>query len=118
MSHYVVPPKIYVKTGIALGILMLSTVVAAYVNLGFMNPVIALTIAIAKATLIVLFFMNVKYSSRLTWVFVGAGFFWLLILFGLLMPDYVSRNWQYSGGAWNTTPVTTAANPGTIVRNP
>jgi cytochrome c oxidase subunit 4 len=80
-----------------------------------MNPVVAVTIAIAKATLIVLFFMNVKYSTRLTWIFVAAGFFWLIILFGLLLPDYVSRDWQYSGKAWGESAL---AEPGPAEHTP
>ena len=112
MSHYIVPPKVYVKTAIALGILMLMTVYAAFLNLGYMNPVVAVTIAITKATLIVLFFMNVKYSTRLTWIFVGASFFWLLILFGLLLPDYISRHWEYTGKAWGEATVAAPAVPG------
>jgi cytochrome c oxidase subunit IV len=54
---------------------------------------IALTIATIKATLVILFFMHVKYSSRLTWVVVIAGFFWLLILLIGTMNDYALRNW-------------------------
>jgi len=103
MSHHVVPPTVYVKAAVALAVLMAMTIFAAFIDMGSMNPVVAMTISIAKATVIVLFFMNVKYSSRLTWVFVGGGFFWLLILFGMLMPDYVSRNWQNQGQAWEIT---------------
>jgi cytochrome c oxidase subunit 4 len=52
-----------------------------------------LTIACAKALLVVLFFMHVRWSTRLTWVVAGAGFFWLLILFSITMADYMSRGW-------------------------
>lgn len=101
MSHYVVPPSVYLKSAVVLAVLMILTIIAAFIDMGSMNPVVAMTISVAKALVIVLFFMNVKYSSRLTWVFVGGGFFWLLILFGMLMPDYVSRGWQNSGEAWS-----------------
>lgn len=100
MSQHVVPPSVYVKVFGGLTILMLLTVVMAFFNLGVFNPVVALTIAIMKALLIVLFFMNVKYSSKLTMIFVGCGFFWLLIMFFLIMPDYISRNWLTPAIPW------------------
>jgi len=50
-------------------------------------------IAACKALLVILFFMHVRYSSRLTWVFVGAGFFWLMILLALTLVDVLSRRW-------------------------
>ena len=79
------------------GILMVLTVItvaAAFVDLGNLNVLVALVIAVIKATLVVLFFMHLKYSSRQTWVVVGAGVFWLLILLSLLMLDYGSRGWM------------------------
>ena len=66
---------------------------AAFVDMGPMNNVVMLTIAIIKATLVVLFFMHVRWSTRLTWVVAAAGFFWLLILFGITMGDYMTRGW-------------------------
>jgi cytochrome c oxidase subunit 4 len=62
-------------------------------DLGRMNAVVALTIAVIKATLVVLYFMHVRYSSKLTWVFVGAGFFWLAIMVALTLSDYMTRGW-------------------------
>jgi cytochrome c oxidase subunit IV len=59
--------------------------------LGIWNPVVALVIACTKATLVILFFMHVRYSDRLTMVTVAAGFFWLLILITLSLSDYLSR---------------------------
>lgn len=73
------------------------TVLAAFADLDKLfhgaNTVVALTIAVAKATLVVLYFMHVRYSTRLIWVVVVAGFFWLGILFVLTMSDYLSRGW-------------------------
>jgi cytochrome c oxidase subunit 4 len=66
----------------------------AFKNLGIFNPVVALTIAVAKAVLVILFFMHVRYSSKLTMVTVAAGFFWLLILITLSLSDYISRDWS------------------------
>jgi cytochrome c oxidase subunit 4 len=66
----------------------------AKINLGIWNPVVALTIAVIKAVLVILFFMHVRYSSKLTRVTVAAGFFWLLILISLSLSDYISRDWS------------------------
>jgi cytochrome c oxidase subunit 4 len=71
---------------------------AAFIDLDHLlfpgaNTVVALTIAVIKATLVVLYFMHVRYSARLIWVVVVAGFFWLGILFVLTMSDYLSRPW-------------------------
>jgi cytochrome c oxidase subunit 4 len=74
------------------------TVLAAWTDLDHFfrgaNTVVALTIAVIKATLVVLYFMHVRYSTRLIWVVVVAGFFWLGILFVLTMSDYLSRDWS------------------------
>jgi cytochrome c oxidase subunit IV len=70
-----------------------ATWAIAFVDLGIWNPVVALTIAVIKAVLVILFFMHVRYSSKLTKVTVAAGFFWLLILITLSLLDYISRSW-------------------------
>lgn len=73
-------------------ILLILTVVAAFViNLGNANILVALSIAIVKAVLVVLYFMHVKYASRLTKIFVSAAFLWLAILFALTFADYLTR---------------------------
>ena len=85
------------------GALMVGTVItvmAAFVDLGVLNFPVALAIAVTKATLVVLFFMHVKYSSQLTKLFVGMAFFFLVVLFALTLSDYLSRGFQtYPGGA-------------------
>src|SRR4051794_9758656 len=78
---------------IALMVLLIVTVAAAFVNLGEMNMIVAMTIAGIKAALVILYFMHVKFASRLTKVFVAASFTWLAILFGLSFMDYISRDW-------------------------
>lgn len=93
MKEHIVSPKIYYGIFIALTVLTVVTWSIAKVDLGRMNAVVALTIAVIKATLVVLYFMHVRYSSRLTWVFVGAGFFWLAILVALTLSDYMTRGW-------------------------
>ena len=91
---HVVSIKLYAAIFAALLLLTLSTTGMAFVDLGGdLNAVVAVAIAIVKALLVILFFMHVRYSSRLTWVFVGAGFFWLLILLTLTMTDPLTRGW-------------------------
>jgi len=86
-------PRLYVLIISILVMLTIATWRIAFVDLGIFNPVVALTIAVIKAVLVILFFMHVYYSSKLTKVTVGAGFFWLLILITLSLLDYLSRNW-------------------------
>jgi cytochrome c oxidase subunit 4 len=95
-AHHIVSPKVYVVIFLALLVGTALTVWASYVNLGILNPIIALAIACTKATLVVLFFMHVKYSSKLTKLTVGAGIFTFLILIGMTLSDYISRAW----GSW------------------
>jgi cytochrome c oxidase subunit IV len=66
----------------------------AYFDLGPLNTVVALGIAVFKAVLVVLFFMHVRHGTRLTWVVVLAGVFWLAILLGITMSDYLTRGWR------------------------
>jgi cytochrome c oxidase subunit 4 len=70
------------------------TVAVAFINLGRLNFPVAISIALVKATLVILFFMHVKYSSRLTKMIIGSGLFFLLVMFSLTMTDYLSRGWQ------------------------
>jgi cytochrome c oxidase subunit 4 len=72
------------------------TVWASFIDLGFWNPIIALAIATTKATLVVLYFMHVRYSSKLTMLTVVAGIFMFLTLVSLTLADYISRAW----GSW------------------
>jgi cytochrome c oxidase subunit 4 len=92
MAH-IAPVKLYVSIFLTLMVLTTITVVVAYVNLGEFNKVVALGIASVKATLVILYFMHVKYSSRLTKLVVVAGFYFLIVLLGLTMADYASREW-------------------------
>lgn len=93
MSVHVSPLKVYIGIFLALMVLTTVTVVVAYVDLGEMNKVVALGIASLKATLVVLYFMHVKYASRMTKLVVVSGFFFLAILLTLTMADYGSREW-------------------------
>jgi cytochrome c oxidase subunit 4 len=93
MSEHIVPRTTYFGVFAALLVGTAITVIAANINFGKMNDVIAMTIAVVKMTLVLLFFMHVRYSSRLIWVIVSAMFFWLLILLLLTLTDYTSRDW-------------------------
>ncbi len=92
-GHHVAPISLYLTIFGALMVGTILTVVVAKFDLGALNNIVMLTIAVTKALLVVLFFMHVRWGTRLTWVVAGAGFFWLLILFTLTMADYMSRGW-------------------------
>jgi cytochrome c oxidase subunit 4 len=84
----------YLLTGLALLAFLALTITAAYINLGPLNTIVAMSISVAKGALIVLFFMHLRYSKPIMWVFFAAGFFWLGIMFVLGMSDYMSRGWK------------------------
>ena len=98
MSDHVIPIKVYLSIFIALLVLTFVTVQVAFYDFGTLNIVVALTIAVVKATLVVLYFMHVRYSSRLIWVLVGASLFWFLILVAFTFGDYLSRPWEATPG--------------------
>ena len=97
MSGHVLPTRVYFTIFAILMVCTLATVLIALVDLGPLNVVAALAIAVFKAALVVLFFMHVKYSSRLTWAVVMGGVFWLGILLVLTMGDYLTRPWRTYG---------------------
>lgn len=92
MSNHVVSLKTNFAVFGALMAFLLLTIGAAYLDLGSFNTVVALLIAITKAILIMLFFMHLKFSNRLTWVFGGAAFLWLGLLIALAMSDFLTRD--------------------------
>ena len=95
---HVIPSKIYYLIWAVLMVLTATTVFAATLELGVFNIVLALLIATIKGTLVVLFFMHLRYSTKLTMVTVVASIFWLFILFSLTMTDYITRAWStYTG---------------------
>ncbi len=91
MSEHIVSRKIYFMVFGALMVLTALTVAAANFDFGALNDLIAMTIAVTKALLVILFFMHVRYGSRLTMLVVAAGFFWLGIMIVLTLSDYLSR---------------------------
>jgi cytochrome c oxidase subunit 4 len=98
MSGHVAPKSMYYAVFAALIVGTALTVAVAFVDLGPLNNVLMLGIAMTKALLVILFFMHVRWSTRLTWVVVASGFFWLMILFGLTMMDFLTRGWVE--GTW------------------
>jgi cytochrome c oxidase subunit 4 len=95
-DHHIITPKTYIMVFVTLLIFTGITVGAAYVDLGIFNPVVALAIASFKAVVVILFFMHVKYQSKLVKMTVGAGFFTFLVLITMTLTDYMSRAW----GLW------------------
>jgi cytochrome c oxidase subunit 4 len=96
-THYIVPKSTYYLIFLALMVGTGLTWWVATIDLGAMNNVIMLTIAVTKATLVVLFFMHVKYSNHLTWAVIVGAVFWLLIMLALTMNDYLTRAWLHYG---------------------
>ena len=94
MSEHIVSVKIYITIFLAL---MTATALTVWAGLqdfpGQLNVIIAMTIAVLKATLVVLYFMHVRYSSKLIWVVFTSALFWLVILFAFTFSDYWTRGW-------------------------
>jgi cytochrome c oxidase subunit IV len=97
-SDHIVSPRVYVGVFLALMVGTGITVFAATVDLGMWNTPVALLIAVAKAMLVVLFFMHVKYSSRLVALAVGGSILWFLLLIAGVVADYLSRGWVGTPG--------------------
>jgi cytochrome c oxidase subunit 4 len=93
MSHHIIPVRTYVAVFVALLVLLIATVGAAFLPLGDFHFPVAMIIAVAKAVLIVLFFMHVLHGHRLTMIIALAGFLWLGIMLALTLSDYLSRDW-------------------------
>jgi cytochrome c oxidase subunit 4 len=100
MSEIVISKKTYVVVWASLLVLLAVTVLVSYIHLGWFNAAAAVGIAVIKALIIILYFMHVRYSPKLLWVFVGAGFFWLGILFVLTMSDYFTRAYLPTPSVW------------------
>lgn len=95
-EHHITPPGVYIVIFLSLLVFTALTVGASYIEMGIFNPVVALAIGVIKATLVVLFFMGVKYSTKLTKLTVFAGLFTFMALIGMTLADYFSRAW----GRW------------------
>jgi cytochrome c oxidase subunit IV len=93
MNQHIAPVRTYVNVFIALLVLLLATVGAAYLPLGPLHFPVAMTIAVIKAVLIVLIFMHVLHAHRLTMIICAASMLWLAIMIALTLADYLSRGW-------------------------
>src|SRR5262245_18574206 len=92
-TAHITSVRTYVTVFAALIVFTLATVLVAKYDFGWLNTPVALGIAVTKASLVVIYFMGVRYNTPLTKVVVVAGFFWLFLLFGLGMNDYLTRSW-------------------------
>lgn len=86
--------RTYFLNGAALLGFLVLTIGAAYLNLGPFNTVVAMLISLMKGALIALFFMHLRYSKPLMWLFASAGIFWLGIMLVLALGDYLTRGWR------------------------
>lgn len=91
LDLHVLPVRTYVGIFIALLVLTAVTIAVAYVDLGPLNVVVMLLIAATKATLVVLWFMHVRFEGRLVWISAAAGFAWLGIMIAFTLSDYLTR---------------------------
>ena len=94
MSEHIVSVRVYITIFLVLLVGTALTVWAAFIDFPFgLNTIIAMTIAVTKATFVVLYFMHVRYSGRLIWLVIAAALFWMGIMFALTISDYSSRDW-------------------------
>jgi cytochrome c oxidase subunit 4 len=98
-ATHLVPVRVYLTIFALLMFFTALTVSVSFIDLGPFNTVVAIVIAVTKMLLVVLYFMHVRYSSRLTWAVVAAGFFWLALLLFMTLADYVTRGpgWLHYG---------------------
>src|SRR2546423_1646473 len=91
-EHPVTPWTTYFKVYLLLMLFMAITIYAGLQDWGALNNIVAMAIAVTKGTLVVLFFMQVKYGTRLIWLWASLGFIWFILLF-ITLQDYISRHW-------------------------
>jgi cytochrome c oxidase subunit 4 len=98
-ATHLVPVRVYLTIFSLLMVLTAVTVSVSFLDLGPFNTVVAVLIAVTKMMLVILYFMHVRYSSRLTWAVVAGGFFWLALLLLMTLGDYLTRGagWLHYG---------------------
>lgn len=106
-QHHIVPLRVYLAIITALFLLTGLTVWVAFQDYGIFNNLVALSIAVVKALLVVMFFMHLKYSARILWLYAGAGGIWFIIMIALMLSDYRSRAWLPAPQPWETPPAAT-----------
>jgi cytochrome c oxidase subunit IV len=105
MSEHVLPKKLYFMVFLALVVLTAITTGVAFIDLGPFNTVVALVIAVMKGTMVVLFFMHLKYQTGMTRVVILAALLWLAVLIGITMSDVFTRHWTEKGKAWQQSSI-------------
>jgi cytochrome c oxidase subunit 4 len=98
MMQPIVPRHVYYCVFAALIALTGLTVGVSLIDLGPLNLIVAIGIAVSKALLVMLFFMHLRYSSHLNWIIAAAGVIWLGHLILFTMSDYLTRGWTPSAG--------------------
>jgi cytochrome c oxidase subunit 4 len=93
-EHHIVPKRVYFLVFLALIVMTWVTAYVSTIDMGRLNIFVALSIAIFKASLVILFFMHVKYGTRLTKMIVLAGLYWLILLLFIAMVDLWTRGWM------------------------
>jgi len=93
-EHHIVPRRVYYLVFITLIVMTWVTAIVSTIDLGRLNVFVALSIAIFKASLVILFFMHVKYGTKLTKMIVLAGLYWLILLLFIAMADLWTRGWM------------------------
>lgn len=112
-QHHVVPVRVYLTIITILMVLTVVTVAAAFQDFGGLNMPIAVAIAAVKTVLVVMFFMHLKYSARILWLYAGSGIVFFIIMIAFLLSDYGSRDWIAVPQPWEAPPVVQAvAAPG------
>ena len=107
---HVHPKRFYVAVFVALLVLTAVTTGAAYIDLGRLNTVVALVIAVCKASLVVLFFMHLKDQTGMTRVVILAALLWLAVLIGITMSDVFTRGWSEHATPWQQSSLVRASN--------
>ena len=93
MTAHVVPVRVYLTVFALLMILTAVTTAVAFIDLGRMSVIIMLAIAVTKATLVVLYFMHVRYNPKLIWLVIGLAVAWFGVFLVVTLSDYLSRGW-------------------------
>jgi cytochrome c oxidase subunit 4 len=103
MTEHLVPKKVYILVFAILIAFTVLTTAVAYTDLGPFNTVVALAIAVCKASLVVLFFMHMKYTPGMTRIVLAAAVGWLAILLALTLSDVSTRHWLPAPQGWETS---------------
>ena len=93
-ESHIVSTKVYFAVFAALILLTWVTSGVATLDLGRLNIYVAISIAVFKASLVLFFFMHVKYGTRLTKMIVMSGVYWLILLLFIVMMDIWTRTWM------------------------